>query len=225
MSNLYKEKINLSVGFFSVILIFGVAFWYIQHNFIFHELSLPLAGCLVLFIAFKKKGFDSLFQPPRKKFWRTVFLSFLISMMYSFSVLFFMDSIGATSSTNQIAEPVSNENYIYIFKNLITLGVQIVGEEMLTIIPLILLINAFLRIGLSNFRTKFFATLITSMLFGALHLSTYNWNFVQCFLLIGIGRIPDTLATMKQDTLWAGITSHILFDWTVIFISIAGQMI
>lgn len=97
-------------------------------------------------------------------------------------------------------------------------AIQIVVEELLTMIPLILITNVLLRFCVNDRITKVFTISATSLVFGALHPSTYNWHLIQCLFVIGIDRIPNTVATMKQDTLWAGITSHILFDWTLFFI-------
>lgn len=218
----YKQKLNVAVSFSIVFLVFGTAFWYLQQGLLFSELSLPIAGCIVLFAVFGKKGFPTLFHSPKEKsknFFLTVFLSYLASMIYSFVLVSLMHFMGISTSANPLTESISGEEHIYLVKDLILPAIQIVGEELLTIIPLILIINVLLRFGVNDRITKVFTILATSLLFGALHLSTYNWNLIQCLLVIGIGRIPNTLATMKQDTLWAGITSHILFDWTLFFMT------
>lgn len=52
---LYRQKLDVSVTFSIVFLVFGIAFWYLQQEFLFSELSLPIAGCIVLFEIFPKK--------------------------------------------------------------------------------------------------------------------------------------------------------------------------
>ncbi len=50
--------------------------------------------------------------------------------------------------------------------------------------------------------------LITAVLFGALHLPTYQWNLFQCLVIIGVTRIPFTIATLKSNSMVSGVIAH-----------------
>jgi len=59
-------------------------------------------------------------------------------------------------------------------------------------------------------------------MFGALHLPTYDWNFAQCFIIIGTARLVLSLAYIKTKNLWVSAGAHILNDWFLILINVIG---
>jgi len=80
--------------------------------------------------------------------------------------------------------------------------VQLVGEEVLTIIPMLALLHLLIaRAGLSRTSALLMAWLGSAVMFGLLHLSTYNWDFVQCLLIIGTARLVLSLAYIKTKNL------------------------
>lgn len=69
------------------------------------------------------------------------------------------------------------------------------GEEMLAIVLLVILEHYLPK----NRTGLIIATILSSLLFGAAHLSTYDWNIWQCLVVIGLTRIPFTYAWYKSD--------------------------
>ncbi|MDT2837672.1 CPBP family intramembrane metalloprotease [Enterococcus durans] len=98
---------------------------------------------------------------------------------------------------------------------------MLLGEELLTIVILVIVANL-----LGGTRKAIVAgVLVSSVLFGLIHLPTYQWNLLQCLLIIGVGRIPFTVASLKSDSIWAGYFVHVAYDWTafiVILLSMKG---
>jgi len=106
---------------------------------------------------------------------------------------------------------------------LVKTAVQLVGEEVLTILPLLALLQWLsVHNGMSRVASVFWAWLITAALFGAAHLPTYDWNWVQCLLIIGTARLVLSLAYIKTKNLWVSSGAHILNDWLLILMSVAG---
>jgi membrane protease YdiL (CAAX protease family) len=102
-------------------------------------------------------------------------------------------------------------------------AVQLVGEEVLTILPLLALLQWLsVRNGMGRATNVFLAWLITAALFGAAHLPTYDWNWVQCLLVIGTARLVLSLAYIKTKNLWVSSGAHILNDWLLILMNVAG---
>jgi membrane protease YdiL (CAAX protease family) len=102
-------------------------------------------------------------------------------------------------------------------------AVQLVGEEVLTILPLLALLQWLsVRNGMGRATSVFWAWLITAALFGAAHLPTYDWNWVQCLLIIGTARLVLSLAYIKTKNLWVSSGAHILNDWLLILMNVAG---
>lgn len=103
-------------------------------------------------------------------------------------------------------------------------AVQLVGEEVLTVIPMLALLHVLVaRAGLSRTAGVGLAWLGSAVLFGLLHLPTYHWDFVQCVLIIGTARLVLSLAYIKTKNLWVSSGAHILNDWMLIILSVIGS--
>ncbi|PEI92584.1 hypothetical protein CN679_10615 [Bacillus pseudomycoides] len=50
---------------------------------------------------------------------------------------------------------------------------------------------------------------------GAIHLPTYNWNFTQAIIGIGIARVILTYSYVKTKNIWVSFIVHVLNDWTM----------
>lgn len=100
---------------------------------------------------------------------------------------------------------------------------QLLGEELVTILPMLALM-AFLhqRLKLSRLTAIAIAWLATGVLFGALHLPTYSWDFVQCIVIIGGARLLLTLAYLKTRNLWVSTGAHVINDWTMFGVGLMG---
>ncbi|NNU26739.1 CPBP family intramembrane glutamic endopeptidase [Isoptericola sediminis] len=100
---------------------------------------------------------------------------------------------------------------------------QLVGEELLTILPfLALLYLGVTRLGWSRRATIVTAWIGTALLFGAVHLPTYDWNVVQCFVVIGTARLILTIPYLLTKNLWVCAGAHVLNDWTLFGVGLLG---
>ena len=103
-------------------------------------------------------------------------------------------------------------------------AVQLVGEEVLTIIPLLALMHWLVaRAGMSRSRALFISWIATAVIFGLLHLPTYQWDFVQCVVIIGSARLVLSLAYIKTKNLWVSSGAHIINDTFLILINVLGS--
>ncbi|MCU0713383.1 MAG: CPBP family intramembrane metalloprotease [Pirellula sp.] len=103
-------------------------------------------------------------------------------------------------------------------------AVQLVGEEVLTVIPMLALLHLLVaRGGLSRNAGVCWAWLGTAILFALLHLSTYQWDFAQCILIIGTARLVLSMAYIKTKNLWVSAGAHILNDWILIMVNVIGS--
>jgi membrane protease YdiL (CAAX protease family) len=92
---------------------------------------------------------------------------------------------------------------------------QLLGEELLTILPLLALLWLFhTRLGLSRNASVVVAVLGSSLLFGAAHLPTYGWNWAQALGVIGTARIVLTLAYVWTRNIWVSTGAHVINDWS-----------
>jgi uncharacterized protein len=109
---------------------------------------------------------------------------------------------------------------LFIFINM---APQLVGEELITILPFLALMTLFTkRFGVSRKTALVGAWLVSAVLFGLLHLPTYGWNVVQCLAIIGTARLVLTLPWIMTKNLWVSAGAHIINDWTLFGIGLLG---
>jgi membrane protease YdiL (CAAX protease family) len=96
-------------------------------------------------------------------------------------------------------------------------GVQLLGEELITILPFLALLT-FLhtRAGLSRSAALLLAWFVSAIAFGLIHLPTYDWNWVQCVVVIGSARLILTWAYVWTKNIWVSTGAHILNDFAII---------
>jgi uncharacterized protein len=96
-------------------------------------------------------------------------------------------------------------------------GLQMLGEELLTILPfLAILWYCHAKAGMGRNAAVLTAWLVSAVIFGLLHLPTYNWNIVQCLLVIGSARLVLTWAYVLTKNIWVSTGAHVINDWTLI---------
>jgi membrane protease YdiL (CAAX protease family) len=91
---------------------------------------------------------------------------------------------------------------------------QLFGEEVMTILPFLALMNLFaVRFGSGRKGAIIGAWIVSSLLFGLLHLPTYDWNWIQCIFIIGTARMLLTLPWILTKNIWVSTGAHIMNDW------------
>ena len=100
---------------------------------------------------------------------------------------------------------------------------QLFGEEVVTLLPF-LAVMAFLsqQMGVGRKAAIIGAWLVSSLLFGLIHLPTYDWNLVQCIVVIGTARMVLTLAWILTKNIWVSTGAHILNDWVLFGVGLIG---
>lgn len=154
-----------------------------------------------------------------------------IKLMILFAVLNIAVSLGVGAAV-QAAFGVSPNPAIAATRDLSPAGVvaffgkiaiQLLGEEVLTALPMLALLHWLVaRAGLHRNAALIWAWLLSSVIFGLLHLPTYQWDFAQCLLIIGTARLVLSLAYIKTKNLWVSTGAHILNDWLLIGMSLAA---
>lgn len=100
---------------------------------------------------------------------------------------------------------------------------QLLGEEVITVLPFLALLTWLHRtVGVGRSGAVVGAWLITAVLFGLIHLPTYNWNLLQCIVVIGSARLVLTLPWIMTKNLWVSTGAHIINDWLLFAMMIAG---
>lgn len=142
----------------------------------------------------------------------------LLTLVASFAVGLVLFQI-TDMSANPTAGVLANIGTVDLVAFLARTAIQLVGEELMTILPLLavlwLCVNQF---GLSRRLGLVIAVLSSTAWFAAVHLPTYNWNLLQCFGGIGTARLVLTAAFLVTRNLWVSAGAHIVNDWTEFFL-------
>jgi len=100
---------------------------------------------------------------------------------------------------------------------------QLFGEELLTLLPFLALMQLLtLRFAWGRKRALVGAWLLSSLLFGLIHLPTYGWNLVQCIVVIGSARMVLTLPWILTKNIWVSTGAHIINDWLLFGVGLLG---
>ncbi|RXK17180.1 CPBP family intramembrane glutamic endopeptidase [Macrococcus sp. DPC7161] len=201
----------------------------IFYGFIFflllNKLTLPkeigilmytLGGIVVLLCEFGWNNVKKMFKAPAWNIVYKVPLAIISCLIISsltmllgklFQVQDYKSNLGLSNLDDQ-----NSTNIIKIF---LTSWIQLIGEELITAIiclPILIILKRFLPWKLS----LCLAILISSLIFGLLHIETYQYHFYQALIVIGMIRIPFTYLWFNTNTLWGGIIAHICFDYLLI---------
>ena len=100
---------------------------------------------------------------------------------------------------------------------------QLLGEELLTLLPLLALMHLLPKgFGVGRKGAIVGAWLISSLIFGLIHLPTYGWNLVQCVVIIGSARLVLTLPWILTKNIWVSTGAHIVNDWSLFALALVG---
>ncbi|MFD2307112.1 CPBP family intramembrane glutamic endopeptidase [Enterococcus termitis] len=218
MHELFDRKVKVIPAIISILLLGGAFYSLVNTTFILNFCIILIAGLIGIYLMYGWDGIKKLYSPLKKGSTKIILIAYILSWVTSLLAKFLAESIGQPTADNPI---VSQFNHglgtaLSMFGRTLFM---LPGEEIITMIPLILLVHVALHYNIERKTAIIGSVILTSLMFGALHLSTYDWNWFQCLIVIGLTRIPFTWATLKTDSLWAGTIIHIAFDW-LIFIGV-----
>lgn len=196
--------IAIAVGFF--LFLFGVG-GPIQP---FMNVIFPLAALILV----TRKEWTSLFRKLKARDIITILGTYIVNIIASFVVgALVLKMFGANPNPSIDALSGNFVDQIPFFLKTIPM---LFGEELISILPFLII----LRVGVQKFNMSrktsiILALVVTAVLFGAYHLQTYNWNFGQAILGIGIARIILIYPYLKTKNIWTSFIVHVLNDWTL----------
>ncbi|MDM5136379.1 CPBP family intramembrane glutamic endopeptidase [Aeromonas salmonicida] len=180
----------------------------------------PLIPLAVLAMMVGKR-WRALFRTPT---WRDVLLMVAIvgaNILVSFTVAILLQLLFKmnTNPVNTLLAGASDTALILFY---LKTAPQLFGEEVVSILPfLAILWFCHTKLSLSRKSAIITAWLCTALIFGALHLPTYEWNFLQCFLVIGTARIVLLSGYIITKNIWVSTGAHIINDWLLFTIMAA----
>lgn len=180
--------------------------------------AIPLAG-----LAMVASGhWKSIFHKVTVRDIKWMILIAILNMVVTMIIGYFVTTYYGAASNPSITGLTSMANIDRFFFFLQT-APQLFGEEVVTILPFLGLVYFFTaKLNWARKPAVLLTWLLTSLLFGAIHLPTYEWNFVQCFVVIGSARLILSLAYIKTKNIWVSTGAHIINDWTFFGVTVLG---
>jgi membrane protease YdiL (CAAX protease family) len=166
--------------------------------------------------------------------WRSIFGRIggrEVKLMFGFALLNIVVSFGVGAALSAFAEVTPNAAIAQLSALdaagqaafLAKTVPQLFGEEVLTILPFLAMLQWLVAgLGVGRQRAIIVAWLLSSLLFGLLHLPTYDWNVVQCVLVIGVARLVLILPWIMTKNIWVSTGAHIINDWSLFGLALLG---
>ncbi|WP_036730616.1 CPBP family intramembrane glutamic endopeptidase [Peptoniphilus mikwangii] len=155
--------------------------------------------------------FRKLFKRIRAK--DLLIMLFTLVLTFIFAVLSANFLKQSNLVENPISEFLSNDNIKILFA--VSL-VQLLIEEIVFVLPFLFIYHNIKKIN--RYFAIALAWIISSEIFGALHLSTYSYNFLQCLVIISSVRFGLTTAYVWRKNLALTYIVHVVYDWILLFI-------
>lgn len=181
---------------------------------------------IILFVALQLMGlwlavgpaWTAIFHRPT---WREALLAIAcVPLVFGLPALVALFVVGSQHLTpNQMIQATGHLSPVQALGFFSMSAIQLLGEELVTLLPFLVLLTALKRTALKPWAAIGIAWLATSLMFGALHLPTYGWNFAQALLVIGTARLVLTGVYMLTRNIWASTITHIGNDWMLFTIA------
>lgn len=208
----------LAIGSF-----YGVSFLFYAlkvKNEIIYALAISIL-CLLSLLVVDKKFIKKIFLPIKMKDLVYIIIGLGFSIVAVIISAIAVERLGIKGATNPIFDVLTPDNFKSFF---VSTTIQFIAEEIIFIIPFLFVINKMKTEN--NILKTIFALLLSSVIFGAMHLSTYDFNLLQAVLIISIIRTGLSLSYVLSKNLSVTYIIHIIYDWSLIIIYLAaGQMI
>lgn len=198
---------------------FIAAFFKIKNEIIIASLISIL--CLLSLKIVDKNFARKVFLLPRAKDIIYTIVGFLISILGIMLLSILMSNWNIKTDANPIFDMLNDDNIVSFF---ISSCIQFIAEEILFIVPFLFVINKMKTE--SEFLKVVVALIFSSFIFGAMHLSTYNFNIVQSLVVISLVRVAVSMSYILSKNLTVTYVVHILYDWSIILLYLAvGDMV
>lgn len=170
--------------------------------------SLAVTSLISFRYVYGKNSLKELFSKPVAPF-KNIFIYFFLNIVVSFAATIFLQNILKWDLSGNSAIEASQLSLLLI------LPFMILGEELFSIY--------FLSIFSSKFNVPI-ASLLSAVIFGLIHYSTYNngnilHTLVHILLIQGVARLFFNQAAIKSNSIITSWTIHLLFDIVAILIA------
>jgi len=177
--------------------------------------GLPLLGLRMASPA----GWTAIFARVGAREVKLMFAFAFLNIVISFAVGSIVKAFGTVTANAGIAD-AAQLGGAQLTNFFAKVAVQLLGEELVTILPFLAILALSRNMtGVTRSSAVVIAWLVSAAAFGLIHLPTYDWNLIQCLVVIGSARLVLTWAYIWSKNIWVSTGAHIINDWTLIAVT------
>lgn len=215
---LYNGKPNASLmgwllllAGFILHIAFSLGLWNYIPGVQYWAILTPIVPTLILLIplAYCCGGnLGLIFQIPKLKDMKVVFICIIAYFAFTLTVSMILRIFGIVGTPNPLGEvAVSAPGFVVIL-----LVVSLVGEELFKLTSMLMVMAVVYRFTKDRKTSMIVGLSCCCVIFGLIHLSTYNYNVVQCLAMIGLGCAIHMFPYLKTKNLTNSYLTHLLMD-------------
>ncbi len=180
-------------------------------SFILTQIVAPITFFIIVYMLWKE-------PKPKVKAFRLILLIFgilILNYLLSMSSSLVLNKFFTQSAANPLAGEAKN-NYLI---SILALGWAMLGEEAIKLSLFFILFKS-LHYNKENKSKYWISWIIVAVIFGLLHLSTYQYNFLQCIFTVGLPAILYAYLWKRTENPLIMWGTHYLYDIILISISL-----
>ncbi|WP_433775076.1 hypothetical protein [Bacillus wiedmannii] len=175
--------------------------------------SLPIS-LVFLFIMW-----DQRFLLSKKITFQQLKISFFSAFIIYVLMLLFLAAVISFTTFNGTSNPIGNEGNTNMFNKTLGIAIQLIGENIMFVSILFFwhkITRSFVISPITSITTSL---ILSGSSFGLLHLSTYNYNWIQCLTIIGIPAIAQMIFFLIFKNIHMGYILHFNYNLIIILFS------
>lgn len=215
-----KDWIILLIGgILEIFLIIGIIYLIPGSEYLPDEI-MPVLFLLVLLIpiAYVCKGnLGLLFKKPKLNDIKVIVICYIIYTIFSIAMayLFIRLGLNAVANTTEIANQSDALSIILMI-------IQLLGEELFKFTVFILPMALTFKLTQNRKTSMIIGIIVSSIIFGLVHLGAYNGNILQCLAIIGLGNVISTYPYYKSKNIANTYILHLMIDLIPTLLIILG---
>ncbi|WP_306482766.1 hypothetical protein [Bacillus toyonensis] len=182
----------------------------LQYAFKALYFSLPIS-LVFLFIMW-----DQRFLLSKKITFQQLKISFFSAFIIYIIMLLFLAVLISLTTFTGTSNPIGNEGNINMFHKTPGIAIQLIGENIMFVSILFFWHRITRSFVISPIISITTSLILSGSSFGLLHLSTYNYNWIQCLTIIGIPAIAQMIFFLIFKNIHMGYILH--FNYNLIII-------
>ena len=163
---------------------------------------------LLIPILYVSKGnFRLIFKKPQNSDIPVVIICVVVYIIFTLAMAFVLNALGFNLATNSVGgEGISS--IVILF----TILVQLIGEELIKVIVFLISMGLIYHFIKDRKISVIVSIAVACIVFGLVHLGSYNGNIVQCLLVIGLGCVIHFYLYIKTKNIVNSYLTHLLID-------------